>query len=80
MSTAFPFAKPVYVMLKPVGAQCNLACAYCYYLEKAKLVHDGSGQLMSEELLETFTNFLALYVVNACNANSSTYSVKYNIS
>ncbi|MBQ8602425.1 MAG: anaerobic sulfatase-maturation protein [Bacteroides sp.] len=55
MSTAFPFAKPVYVMLKPVGAQCNLACAYCYYLEKAKLVHDGSGQLMSEELLETFT-------------------------
>lgn len=55
MSTAFPFAKPVYVMLKPVGAQCNLACAYCYYLEKVKLVHDGSGQLMSEELLETFT-------------------------
>ena len=55
MSTAFPFAKPVYVMLKPVGAQCNLACAYCYYLEKAKLVHDGSGQLMSEELLEAFT-------------------------
>ena len=42
-------------MLKPVGAQCNLACAYCYYLEKAKLVHDGSGQLMSEELLEAFT-------------------------
>ena len=55
MSTAFPFVKPVYVMLKPVGAQCNLACAYCYYLEKAKLVHDGSGQLMSEELLEAFT-------------------------
>ena len=29
-----PFAKPVYVMLKPVGSVCNLACEYCYYLEK----------------------------------------------
>lgn len=55
MSVAFPFAKPVYVMLKPVGAQCNLACTYCYYLEKAKLVDDSSSQFMSEELLETFT-------------------------
>ena len=32
-----PFAKPVYVMLKPVGSVCNLACEYCYYLEKGKL-------------------------------------------
>lgn len=56
MSTAFPFARPIYVMLKPAGAQCNLACTYCYYLEKAKLVYDGSSnQFMSEELLEAFT-------------------------
>ena len=26
MSTYAPFAKPLYVMLKPVGAVCNLAC------------------------------------------------------
>ena len=31
---ATPFAKPLYVMLKPAGAHCNLACKYCYYLEK----------------------------------------------
>ena len=32
-STFAPFAKPLYVMVKPVGAVCNLACDYCYYLE-----------------------------------------------
>ncbi len=55
MSTAFPFARPIYVMLKPAGAQCNLACTYCYYLEKAKLADDSSCQFMSEDLLEAFT-------------------------
>ena len=38
-----PFAKPVYVMLKPVGSVCNLACEYCYYLEKGKLYQGISG-------------------------------------
>lgn len=33
-ATITPFAKPLYVMTKPVGAVCNLACDYCYYLEK----------------------------------------------
>ena len=28
MSTYAPFAKPLYVMLKPVGAVCNLADVY----------------------------------------------------
>ena len=41
MSTYAPFAKPLYVMLKPVGAVCNLACDYCYYLEKSKLYRDN---------------------------------------
>ena len=41
-ATITPFAKPLYVMTKPVGAVCNLACDYCYYLEKAKLYgHDS---------------------------------------
>ena len=34
---ATPFAKPLYVMLKPAGAHCNLDCKYCYYLEKNNL-------------------------------------------
>ena len=54
MSTYAPFAKPLYVMLKPVGALCNLACDYCYYLEKSKLYRDNPKHVMSEELLEKF--------------------------
>lgn len=42
-------------MVKPVGAHCNLACEYCYYLEKTKLYPDNSGQTMSDALLERFT-------------------------
>lgn len=49
-----PFAKPVYVMLKPVGAVCNLACEYCYYLEKGKLYPELKNHVMSEQLLEKF--------------------------
>ena len=60
------FSKPVYVMLKPVGARCNLACKYCYYLEKDSLVHNATSihdttfvheapNFMDEKLLEHFT-------------------------
>lgn len=49
------FAKPLYVMLKPAGAHCNLACKYCYYLEKNKLYPTAQRHLMSNEMLEQFT-------------------------
>jgi len=52
---ANPFAKPLYVMLKPTGAHCNLACKYCYYLEKNKLYPTAQRHLMSDEMLEQFT-------------------------
>lgn len=55
MTTYAPFARPLYVMLKPVGAQCNLACTYCYYLEKSKLYSEEKRHVMSDELLENFT-------------------------
>ena len=48
-----PFAKPVYVMLKPVGSTCNLSCEYCYYLEKKNLYAENK-QVMDERLLERF--------------------------
>ena len=54
MSTFAPFSKPLYVMLKPVGALCNLACDYCYYLEKSKLYVQNPRHVMSDELLERF--------------------------
>ncbi len=40
------------LMFKPVGAVCNLACKYCYYLEKQKLYGKSSNFRMPDKLLE----------------------------
>ena len=53
MATIAPFAKPLYVMAKPVGAACNLRCKYCYYLEKSKL-YPHEHNMMDDETLENF--------------------------
>ena len=52
MSIAIPFGSPLYVMLKPTGSRCNLACRYCYYLEKQNFYPEQVP--LSDELLETF--------------------------
>ncbi len=39
--------------VKPVGALCNLNCAYCYYLDKSGLF-DNSRPKMSDSLLELY--------------------------
>lgn len=44
-----PFHRPLYISLKPAGARCNMACKYCYYLEKGEGVQE-----MSDVLLEKF--------------------------
>ncbi|WP_165041051.1 anaerobic sulfatase-maturation protein [Dysgonomonas sp. ZJ709] len=54
LSAFTPFAKPLYVMLKPIGAVCNLRCKYCYYLEKKGLYPEAKNFVMSDELLERF--------------------------
>ncbi len=54
---SLPFARPLYVMTKPVSSMCNLNCKYCYYLEKANLYRDEdkAGRFtMSDDLLEKF--------------------------
>ncbi len=43
---------PFHVLVKPIGALCNLDCEYCYYLDKASL-YKGSKFRMSDEILET---------------------------
>ena len=53
-STFAPFARPLYVMSKPIGSACNLACDYCYYLEKSHLYKQNPKQVMTDELLEKF--------------------------
>lgn len=52
--TYAPFAKPLYIMTKPAGSLCNLACTYCYYTEKSKLYTQNTKHIMSDELLERF--------------------------
>ena len=54
MNTSFAFSRPLYVMLKPAGARCNLRCRYCYYLEKDHLYAGNDAHFMSERLLEKF--------------------------
>ncbi len=49
-----PFSRPLYVMLKPVGASCNLACHYCYYLDKKNLYANDSRHILDKNTLEEF--------------------------
>src|SRR5512139_379079 len=42
------------VFVKPAGGRCNLACRYCYYLDKQAL-HPGDAPLrMPDDLLERY--------------------------
>lgn len=43
-----------HVMTKPMGAICNLDCAYCFYLEKEKLYPGAGSFRMSDETLEAY--------------------------
>ena len=55
MQKTFFFSRaPMYIMTKAVGPTCNMACKYCYYLEKAKLYSDKPHHLMSDKTLELF--------------------------
>lgn len=50
----FPFASPLYLMAKPAGPACNLACEYCYYLEKNELLGCPRRPTMTDEILERY--------------------------
>lgn len=41
------------LLVKPSGAACNLACRYCFYLDKAEL-YPGSPMRMPEEVLQAY--------------------------
>jgi uncharacterized protein len=43
----------IHVLAKPTGAACNLACAYCFFLDK-ELLYPGSQFRMSDEVLEAY--------------------------
>lgn len=54
MADTYPFSRPLYVMLKPVGDSCNMACSYCYYANKKQLYPEGERAIMSDDMLELF--------------------------
>jgi uncharacterized protein len=41
------------VLAKPTGAICNLACSYCFFLDK-ELLYPGSPFRMTDKVLETY--------------------------
>ncbi len=42
-----------HAMVKPIGAICNIDCAYCYYLHKKELLGSNSKFQIADEILET---------------------------
>jgi len=42
------------VLVKPIGAICNLDCSYCYYLKKEHLYPEGETFQMTDETLESY--------------------------
>jgi len=42
------------VFVKPAGAQCNLACVYCYYLTKSRLYPGAESFRMAGDILEAY--------------------------
>lgn len=43
-----------HVIAKPTGPICNLACRYCFYLEKDRLYPDQTSWAMRDDVLESF--------------------------
>ncbi|MFH1739619.1 MAG: anaerobic sulfatase maturase [bacterium] len=48
-----PAGKPLTnILVKPAGPDCNLACEYCFYIEKEHLFRETRVHRMSDEVLE----------------------------
>ena len=52
--------RPFSLLVKPVGATCNLACDYCFYLKKAALYPDGPLVMPDAVLERMIGSYLAL--------------------
>lgn len=50
----------LHVVAKPVGPVCNLACEYCFYLEKRALFEAHEKYRMTDEVLSAYiTNYIS---------------------
>ncbi|MBM4153031.1 MAG: anaerobic sulfatase maturase [Kiritimatiellaceae bacterium] len=45
---------PFHLMAKPAGPDCNLACTYCFYLEKDVFFGKQTPHRMTDEVLESY--------------------------
>lgn len=44
----------IHVLAKPNGSLCNIACDYCFYLEKRELYPESQSFRMNDEVLATY--------------------------
>ncbi len=44
--------KPFSLLIKPASADCNLRCAYCFYIDRCALYPETSRHRMSDDVLE----------------------------
>ena len=51
---------PFSLLVKPVGARCNLACDYCFYLDKAALYPNAPAQMTDAVLARMLESYLSL--------------------
>jgi uncharacterized protein len=42
------------VFVKPAGGACNLACRYCYYLDKGPAASGAAPSRLPDDLLERY--------------------------
>jgi uncharacterized protein len=60
------FMRPFHVMAKPAGASCNLACRYCFYLEKDALYPGPGAHKMTDAVLEAYVrDYIAAHPADA---------------
>jgi uncharacterized protein len=57
-----PLHPPFSLLIKPSGADCNLRCAYCFYLGKAALYPASARHRMSDAVLD---RLIASYMATA---------------
>ncbi|NIA16086.1 MAG: anaerobic sulfatase maturase [Nitrospiraceae bacterium] len=50
--------RPFQLLIKPVGADCNLRCDYCFYLRAQELYAERGRHIMSDEVLERMVSGL----------------------
>ena len=52
MPTQNDATRPFSLLVKPASADCNLRCAYCFYLDHSSLYPETNRHRMSDEVLE----------------------------